>query len=105
MTWTKAVILGLGITIALIVFLAFIPSQFIYWFGGQEDKIIELMNKVTGREWEPYTAVRLRDMVVMGYSTTVFAIPVAGAYFILERRRRRLGLRGAESPKEYLSGK
>lgn len=105
MTWTKAVLSGLAITIALIVFLAFIPSQFIYWFGGQQDKVIELLNKVTGREWDPYTAVRLRDVVVMGYSTTVFAIPIAATYFIMERRRRRLGLRGADSPKEYLSGK
>lgn len=105
MTWTKAVVLGLVITVVLLIFLVFIPSQFIYWYGGQESKVVALLDKTTGRKWDPYIAVRLRDMIVMGYSTTMFAIPVAATYFIMERRRRRLGLRGAEQPKEYLSGK
>jgi len=41
----------------------------------------------------------------MGYQTTVFAAVIVGAYVWGERRRRRLGQRGADDVKGYLPGK
>lgn len=105
MTWTRAVILGLLVAATLLIFLAFIPSIFTYWWGGQVQNVIDLVKRVTGREIQPYTTVRLRDAISMGYQTTVFAAAIFVTYRVMERRRRRLGLRGAEGIQGYLPGK
>lgn len=105
MTWTKAVLIGLGITVVLIIFLGFIPSYFTYWWEEQTDSVVEIVHSLTGQEIQEYTSVRIRDAVSMGYQTVVFVIAVGAVYFVMEKRRRRLGQRGFEGVKEYLSGK
>lgn len=97
--------IGLILTSVLLVVLAWVPSHFTYfiWPRLEADKIIK---EVTGYKIEnPYTLVRIGDMISMGYQTTVFIIPLVVTYIVMERRRRRLGKQGAEEPKGYLPGK
>jgi hypothetical protein len=107
LTWTKAIVLGTGITILLLVFLGFIPSIFRYWWASESQNIVEpfLRNTFHIKLKESYTLVRIHDAISMGYQTTVFAVPVVATYILGEKRRRRLGLRGAEPVKGYLPGK
>ncbi|MGH2704174.1 MAG: hypothetical protein ACRDJ4_03515 [Actinomycetota bacterium] len=111
LTWVKAVVVALAITAVLIVTLGAIPSIFTYWWAGKNQEILDLVNnglkKVTGRTLikDVYMSVRIRDMVSMGYQTTVFAAFIVGAYIWGERRRRRLGQRGGDDVKGYLPGK
>lgn len=105
MTWTKAVLYGLGIAALLLAFLGFLPSFFAYWWEGQSDNIIRIVAETIGWEMEQYTSVRIRDALSMGFQTVFFVIPVAATYIVMERRRRRLGQRGFEGVKEYMPGK
>lgn len=104
MTWTRAVLIGLFITGILLIFLAWIPSHFTY-FWWEKLKPAELLKKLTGHEFEPYSLVRIRDSISMGFQTVFFAIPVVATYVIMERRRRAMGQRGADDVKGYLPGK
>lgn len=104
LSWTRAIIIGLLITGVLLVALAWIPSHFTYfiWPRLQPAKIIQ---DVTGYKIKnPYTLVRIGDLISMGYQTVAFIIPVVITYFVMERRRRRLGQQGVE-PRGYLPGK
>lgn len=105
LTWTKAVMIGLGISAFLLVTLAWVPSFFTYWWDGKAQQIIDLVQNLLRREIQPYTNVRLRDAISMGYQSTVFAAVIAAAYIVNERRRRRRGQRGADEVKGYLPGK
>lgn len=105
MTWTKAVLFGFAIAIGFFIFLGFIPSYFTYWWEGQTDNVIRIVNDLTGWEMQQYTTIRIRDAISMGYQTTVFAAAIIAVYIVMERRRRRLGQRGFEGVKEYLPGK
>ncbi|MEO7802905.1 MAG: hypothetical protein ABIS18_00095 [Actinomycetota bacterium] len=106
MTWTKATMIAVGITAILLVTLGFVPSIFRYWWASNGDAIAEFINNTTGIEFkDTYTLVRIHDAISMGYQTFAFAIPVVLTYIIGEKRRRRLGLRGAEPVKGYLPGK
>jgi len=104
MTWTRAVMTGLFITGLLLIFLAWIPSHFTY-FWWEKLKPGELLKKITGHQFQPYSLVRIRDSISMGYQTFVFAIPIVATYVIMERRRRAMGQRGADDVKGYLPGK
>lgn len=107
MTWTKAVLFGLVLTVILLIFLGFIPSLFRYWWAGNAQKVVEpfMADTLSIELKDPYTLVRIHDAISMGYQTTVFALPVAATYFIMEKRRKRMGLRGSEGVKGYLPGK
>ena len=106
MTWTKAVIVAFVISAALVVTLGFIPSIFRYEWGKRSDAIASFIQDTTGYELKDrYTLVRLHDVVSMGYQTNVFAVAVIATYKIMEKRRRRLGLRGSEAVKGYMPGK
>lgn len=105
LSWTRAIIIGLAITVILLVVLAWVPSHFAYfiWPRLEAGKIIE---DVTGYKMkDPYTLTRISDLISMGYQTTIFLIPLVVTYLVMERRRRRLGQQGAEEPKGYLPGK
>lgn len=105
LSWTRAIIIGLAITAVLLVVLAWVPSHFTYfiWPRLEPAKIIE--NVAGYKIKDPYTVVRIGDLISMGYQTTVFVIPLVVTYLVMERRRRRLGQQGAEEPKGYLPGK
>lgn len=105
LSWTKAVLLGLGITIFLLISLGWIPSHFVYFWWDQLN-VGELLSNTVGIELkDPYTLVRLRDMISMGYQTTIFVGLIVGTYIYGERKRRRLGKQGAGEPRDYLPGK
>lgn len=107
MTWTKAVLIGMAITVALLVGLGFIPSFLRYWWAANSTTIVlPFLEDLTGYTFkDTYTMVRIHDAISMGYQTTVFVIPVAATYILMERRRKRLGQRGSEAVKGYLPGK
>lgn len=106
MTWTRATMIAVGITAILLVTLGFVPSILRYWWATNSDDIAEFIDNTTGIKFkDTYTLVRLHDAVSMGYQTMAFAIPVVLTYIIGEKRRRRLGQRGAEPVKGYLPGK
>jgi hypothetical protein len=104
LTWSKAVLLGLGITIFLLITLGWIPSHFVYFWWDQL-KPGELLERVGIELKDQYTLVRLRDAISMGYQTTIFAGLVIATYIFGERKRRRLGKQGAGEPRDYLPGK
>jgi hypothetical protein len=104
MSWPKAVMVGLVITGVLLIALAWIPSHFTY-FWWEQLKPADLLKKLTGHDFEPYSLVRIRDAISMGYQTFAFAIPIVATYVIMEKRRRALGQRGADDVKGYLPGK
>ncbi len=106
MTWTKAVMVALVISAMLLITLGFIPSIFRYEWGKRSDTIATFIQDTTGYELKDrYTLVRIHDIVSMGYQTNVFAVAVIATYKIMEKRRRRLGLRGSEAVKGYMPGK
>lgn len=104
LTWTGAVIRGLAIISVLLLLLAWVPSHFTYFWWDKLDAGNRLQS-LTGHKFQPYTLVRIRDSISMGYQTVVFGIPLVATYVIMERRRRRLGQRGVDSVTGYLPGK
>jgi hypothetical protein len=106
LTWTRAIIYGLVITWGFVIFLGWIPSYFIYWWGSQTQNVINLIHKVFNYTLkDPYTTVRIRDAIAMGFETNVIVVALVAAYIIGERKRRRQGQRGAEDVKGYMPGK
>lgn len=106
LTWAGAVLRGIGITALLLIFLGFVPSFLRYWWAANGDKIASFLQHTVGIKFkETYTLVRLHDAVSMGYQTVAFAVPIALTYILMEKRRRRLGQRGADPVKGYLPGK
>jgi len=112
LSWTKAVALGMGITIFLLITLAWIPSYFTYWWAARDASAVKIVQDVVHKipgfahhTIQPYTSTRVRDAISMGYQTTVFAAIIVAAYLYGERKRRRLGQRGADDVKGYLPGK
>lgn len=112
LTWAKAILLALGITIFLLLTLAWIPSYYLYWWSARDTSaqkaIQSVVHHIPGFAHhvdDPYTSTRVRDAIIMGYQTTVLAVVLAAAYVHGERKRRRLGQRGADEVKGYLPGK
>jgi hypothetical protein len=112
LTWTKAILVSLGITIFLLITLAWMPSYFTYWWSSRDATAIKTIQSVVHHipGWknhtiQPYTSTRVRDAISMGFQTNVFAGVIVGAYVYGEKRRRRLGQRGADDVKGYLPGK
>jgi hypothetical protein len=104
LTWTKAIMLGLGITSFFLITLGWIPSHLVY-FWWDELNPGGLLERIGINLKDPYTLVRLRDAISMGYQTTLFVAAIVATYILGERKRRRLGLQGAGEPRDYLPGK
>jgi hypothetical protein len=112
LTWAKAVIVGMGITILLLVTLAWIPSWFTYWWTARDASAIKIIQNIVhhlpglkNHTIQPYTSTRVRDAISLGFQTNVFAGLIVAAYVWGERKRRRLGQRGVDEVKGYLPGK
>jgi hypothetical protein len=106
MSWASAVIRATIITALLIIFLGFLPSTLRYEWNNRTDQMVQFISDKTGFEFkDDYTMVRIHDAITMGLQTFIFAVPIAATYILGERRRRRLGLRGADGVKGYLPGK
>lgn len=112
LTWVKAILVALVITIFLLVTLAWIPSYFTYWWQSRDASAVKTIQNVVhhlpglkNHTIQPYTSTRVRDAISMGFQSTVFAGVIVAAYLYGEKRRRRLGQRGADDVKGYLPGK
>lgn len=112
MTWTKAIFVGLAVTIFLLITLAWIPSYFTYWWQSRDASAVKTIQSIvshipglTHHTIQPYTSTRVRDAISMGFQTNVFAGVIVAAYVYGEKRRRRLGQRGSDDVKGYLPGK
>ena len=80
LTWVKAVLVGMAITIFLLITLAWIPSWYTYWWASRDASAIKIIQNVVHHlpggahhTIQPYTSTRVRDAISMGYQTTVFA--------------------------------
>jgi uncharacterized SAM-binding protein YcdF (DUF218 family) len=112
LTWAKAILVALGLIIVLIVTLAWIPSYALYWWSARDTTaqkyIQDVVHAIPGFKHhtdDPYLSTRVRDIIINGYESTVLAVVLIGAYVRGERKRRRLGQRGADEVKGYLPGK
>lgn len=84
-TWTSAFIAGIVISALAIIFLAVIPSWWIYFAENQ-----------LGWGGTNRILVTIRDMMAMGYLTVVAAAFVVIAYQVQVIRKRLRGERQAE---------
>jgi len=105
-------VIGLVVTLFLLITLAWIPSYFTYWWASRDASAVKIIQSVVSHlpgvkhpTIQPYTSTRVRDAISMGYQSTVFAVIIVAAYVYGEKRRRRLGQRGADDVKGYLPGK
>lgn len=109
MTWTRAIVLGLGIWVFAIAFMGQVPSYIIYSFDQYVSEIIDFSKKVPGVGEEGLNARQIaiiRDLVANGVQITFLAVLLIFMYFWQERKRKRTGARGIEDPvKGYMSGK
>jgi hypothetical protein len=89
-TWTSAFIAGIVISFLAIIFLAVVPSWWIYFasnkLGWTDPKRI---------------LVTIRDMLAMGYLTVVAAAFVVTGYLVQVIRKR---LRGEKQAERYSGG-
>jgi hypothetical protein len=112
LTWAKAVLLALGITIFLMVTLAWMPSYYLYWWTNRDltaqkyiQTVVHHIPTFSHYTIQAYTSTRVRDAIGMGFQTTVLAVVLIAAFVYGEKKRRRLGQRGSDEVKGYLPGK
>ncbi len=121
MTWTRAILIGLGIWIAAILLLGQVPSWIIYKMDQEVSGIVELSTKVPGvgkicsslgsggppsEGCNPTQIAIVRDLVANGVQMGILAAMLVGAYIWQEKKRKRLGGRGPEDVvKGYMPGK
>jgi hypothetical protein len=109
MTWTRAILFGLGIWIFSIAFMGQLPSWIIYKFGNDIAQIIDFTKKLplVNKDGLNTTQVAIvRDIVANTVQNGVLIGMLVVAYFWQEKKRKRLGTKGPEDPvKGYMSGK
>jgi len=78
LTWVKAVLVGLAITIFLLITLAWIPSYYTYWWASRDAAAIKIIQNVVHHlpggahhTIQPYTSTRVRDAISMGGSMNI----------------------------------
>src|SRR5260370_22449959 len=78
LTWTRAVVIGLGVTVFLLITLAWIPSYFTYWWASRDASAVKtiqgLVSHIPGchhHTIQPYTSTRVRDPSSLGDRSTV----------------------------------
>jgi hypothetical protein len=109
MTWTRAILLGLGIWVFAIIFMGQAPSYIIYSMDQYVSEIIDFSKKIPGVGGEGLNSRQIaiiRDLIANGVQITFLAVLLIFMYFWQERKRKRTGARGLEDPvKGYMSGK
>src|SRR5205807_10410670 len=100
------------VTLFLVILHACINSYYPYWWPSRDASTLKILNNVVTHlpgfkhhPIQPYTSPRVLDAISLGYQSTVFAGIIVAAYVYGEKRRRRLGQRGADDVKGYLPGK
>ena len=109
MTWTRAIVLGLGLFVLATLLLGQAPSWIIYWFDAQVAQIIEFSAKIPGVNPEGLNAKQVaivRDIVANTVQNAFLIAFLAGAYFWQKSKQKRTGAKGLTDPvKGYMPGK
>ena len=109
MTWTRAIVLGLGLFVLATLLLGQAPSWIIYWFDAQVAQIIEFSAKIPGVNSEGLNAKQVaivRDIVANTVQNAFLIAFLAGAYFWQKSKQKRTGAKGLTDPvKGYMPGK
>ena len=109
MTWTKAVLIGLGIWIFAIIFLGQVPSVIIYKFDQYIAEIINFTKRIPGVNKAGLNTIQVkmvRDIVANGVQMGILTGMLAGAYFWQKAKQKRTGSKGLGDPvKGYMPGK
>ena len=84
-TWTSAVVFSVGITFAAIIFLAVIPSFWLYF----ADQVLR---------WKSFWLVKLKEAVAAGWITVWFGIFFLVAYLMQKQRQKVRGTGGTTRP-------
>ena len=109
MTWTKAVLIGMGIWIFLIIFVGQLPSVIIYKFDQYIAEIIDFTKKIPGVNKAGLNTIQvkmIRDIVANGVQMGILTGMLAFAYIWQKRSQKRRGLKGLTDPvKGYMPGK
>ncbi|MBA2725182.1 MAG: hypothetical protein H0U53_04260 [Actinobacteria bacterium] len=109
MTWTRAILLGVGIWMFSIIAMGQIPSLIIYKMDQYVSEIIEFTKKIPGVNPEglnPKQIAIIRDMINNGVQIGFLVALLAFMYFWQEKKRKRTGAKGPEDPvRGYMPGK
>lgn len=109
MTWTRAIVLGLGLFVLATLLLGQAPSYIIYWFDQYVAEIIEFTAKIPGVNEEGLNAKQVaivRDIVANTVQNAFLIAFLAGAYFWQKSKQKRTGAKGLTDPvKGYMPGK
>ena len=109
MTWARAILLGLVIYVAAIIFLGQVPSLIIYKADEYVATLIEWSGKLplVNDEGLNTTQIRMiRDVVANGVQMGILTVMLIVMYLWQERKRKRTGGKGLQDTvKGYMSGK
>lgn len=109
MTWTRAILLGLGIWFFGIIAMGQIPSLIIYSMDQYVSEIIDFTKKIPGVNPDglnPKQIAIIRDMINNGVQIGFLVALLAFMYFWQEKKRKRTGTKGPEDPvRGYMPGK
>lgn len=109
MTWTRAILTGLGIWVISIILLGQLPSWIIYKADQSVSTLIEWSKKiplVNDDGLNPKQIEMIRDIVANGVQMGALVAMLVVAYFWQERKRKRTGSKGVQDVvKGYMPGK
>ena len=110
MTWTRAILIGLGLYVLAILLLGQAPSWIIYWFDQEVATLIDWSKKIPGVNQEEgfnTTQIKIvRDIVANAVQNTFLIAMLAAAYFWQKSKAKRTGAKTLSDPiKGYMPGK
>jgi hypothetical protein len=109
MTWTRAILTGLGIWVIAIILLGQLPSWIIYKADQSVSTLIEWSKSiplVNDEGLNPKQIEMIRDIVANGVQMGALVAMLVVAYFWQERKRKRTGGKGVQDVvKGYMPGK
>jgi hypothetical protein len=109
MTWTRAIVLGFGIWVLVILLLGQLPSVIIYKADQYVADLIDFSRDIPGVHDAGLNTTQIRiirDLVANGVQMTILVAMLIFAYVWQEKKRKRMGGKGLQDPvKGYLSGK
>jgi hypothetical protein len=109
MTWTRAILTGLGIWVIAIILLGQLPSWIIYKADQSVSALIDFSKKlplVNDEGLNPKQIEMIRDIVANGVQMGALVAMLVVAYFWQEKKRKRTGGKGVQDVvKGYMPGK
>jgi hypothetical protein len=109
MSWTRAILTGLGIWVLVIILLGQLPSWIIYKADQSVSALIDFSKKIPLVNDDGLNAKQIemiRDLVANGVQMGALVAMLVVAYFWQERKRKRTGGKGVQDVvKGYMPGK